>query len=118
MSDEVNMHVQVLGEGASGKWVAIRLEDGGSDHQLYDTRRDAIRHQRYERECCYVCVPPFGTMMGVREAESFLVLHRSMYQAGYRLEDPADPAPIHPLIQVAAPRRGSKYAYAWKGEWK
>jgi hypothetical protein len=117
MADEVNMHVHALGEAASGRWVAIRLSDGGSDGVMYDTRPQAITHQFHEKQCCYVRIPPFGQLMNPREAESYLVLHRSMYDAGYRLQDPQDPAPIKPLINVAAPRRGSKYAYAWNGRW-
>src|SRR6266850_2689201 len=29
-----------------GKWIACRLDDGSSDHILYDTRSDAVRHHR------------------------------------------------------------------------
>ena len=31
--------------GSAGRFMAIRLADGGSDRDLYDSRDDAIRHQ-------------------------------------------------------------------------
>lgn len=117
MSDAVNLHVQALGVQASGRWVAIRLSDGGSDGVLYDYRRDAILHQLHEKLCCYVRIPPFGQMMSTREAESYLTLHRSMYDAGYRLQDPDGPEVIKPLMNVAAPRRGSRLAWKYNGVW-
>lgn len=116
--DNVNLHIAAIGPEAYGKWVAIRLSDGGSDGALYDTRADAIRHQMHWSQCCYLMIPPFGVMLTPREAESYLTLHRSMYDAGYRLQDPEQPAPIKPLVQVAAPRRGSRLAYLWKGQWR
>lgn len=118
MCDNVNLHVVALGHEASGKYVAIRLSDGGSDGALYDTRADAIRHQMHWSQCCYVRLQPFGTMLTAREAESYLTLHRSMYDAGYRLQDPDDPGIIKPHAQVAAPRRGARLAYLYKGEWR
>jgi hypothetical protein len=118
MADEVNLHVAALGHAASRKWVAIRLSDGGSDGVLYDTRRDAIVHQVHEKQCCYVRLPPFGQTMNYREAESYLTFHRSIYDAGYRLQDPDDPQPIKPLVNVAAPGRGSTLALPWRGIWR
>ncbi len=85
-SDAVNLHVAGLGWDATGKWVAIRLSDGGSDGTLYDSKRDAVRHQLHEQQCCYVAIPPSG--MNACSAESYLALHRKMYDAGMRLTDP------------------------------
>ena len=31
--------------GGGGRWLAVRLRDGGSDHVVYDKRSDAMRHQ-------------------------------------------------------------------------
>jgi hypothetical protein len=117
MCDSVNLHIEALGPLAGGKWVACRLSDGGSDGIAYDTRAQAVRHQMHWSLCCYVRIPPFGVRLTAREAESYLSLHRSMYDAGFRLQDPEDPYPIKPLIQVAAPRR-SKFAYKWNGEFR
>lgn len=116
--DAVNLHIEALGPAAAGRWVAIRLSDGGSDNVLYDTRPDAIRHQLHESLCCYVRIPPFGVRLTVMEAQSYLTLHRSMYDAGYRLQDPQQPQVIKPLIQVAAPRRGARLAHKYRGVWQ
>lgn len=114
-ADAVNLHIAALGHEAYGKWVAIRLSDGGSDGTLYDTRPDAIRHQLHEQLCAYFCIPPFGNLLSPPEAEAFLTYTRSLYDAGYRIPDPTAPAPIVPLINVAAPRRGSRLALPYRG---
>lgn len=85
--------------GNVGRWIAVRLSDGGSDHAVYDTRFDAVRHQLDERLCAYVQVPPGG--MQPREAEAFLRYHRTLYDAGFRLPDPEfiDRMPAMPLTR-------------------
>jgi len=82
-SDLINLHVIT---GGVSRWVAIRLSDGGSDGVVYDTRKDAVRHQLHETLCAYVCVPPDG--MTPKAAESFLTFNRNVYDAGYRMTDP------------------------------
>lgn len=117
-ADEINRHIFVLGHEAFGKWVAIRLSDGSSDGVLYDNRADAIRHQLHEHQSAYFCIPPYGCTITASEAETFMTYHRSMYDAGARYGDPDAPAPITPLLATAAPRRGAKLSWAYKGEWK
>jgi len=85
-SSAVNIHLAGAGFDAIRKWVAVRLADGGSDLVLYDTKRDAVRHQLHEQQCAYVSIPPGG--MSPCEAESFIAMHRKMYDAGMRLTDP------------------------------
>lgn len=85
-SEAVNIHLRMLGMEAVGKWVAVRLADGGSDHVLYDTKADAVRHQLHEFQCAYVCIPPLG--MPPADAERYLTVTRQMYDAGVRLADP------------------------------
>jgi hypothetical protein len=85
-SDEINLHLAALGFEAFRKWVAVRLADGGSDKALYDSKRDAVRHQADEQLCAYVCIPP--TRMSVCSAEAFLSFTRRAYKAGFRLPDP------------------------------
>jgi hypothetical protein len=69
------------------RWVAIRLVDGGSDGVTYDSRAAAVKHQSDEFLCAYILVPPTG--MAPREAEIFMAYHRKLYDAGFRLPDPA-----------------------------
>jgi hypothetical protein len=85
-SEAVNIHLRVVGPEAIGKWVAIRLSDGGSDMVLYDKKADAIRHQLDEFLCAYVCIPPNG--MPPSDAVRFLRATRQMYASGVRLADP------------------------------
>jgi hypothetical protein len=85
-SDAANLHVSALGFDSVRKWVAVRLADGGSDGTLYDTKREAVRHQPHEHLCAYICIAPNG--MSVCSAESFLSTHRKLYDAGFRLADP------------------------------
>lgn len=81
--------------GAVGRWVAIRLSDGGSDGVPYDMRADAVRHQLHETQCCYVKVPPGG--MTPKEADAFLEYNRTLYSAGFRMPDPEFNMPLMPL---------------------
>lgn len=93
-SDHVNLHLSAIAvRDAVNKWVAIRLSDGGSDGTLYDTRKDAVRHQLDEFLCAYVSILPNGTTPV--EMTRYLVLCRQLYDKGLRLSDPAnDPANV------------------------
>lgn len=83
--------------GNAGRWVAIRMSDGGWDGTLYDSRPDAIRHQFYEQFCCYVMVPPSG--MTPKEADAFISYNRNLYDAGFRMPDPEIEVPLMPLLK-------------------
>lgn len=83
--------------GHAGRWVAIRLSDGGWDKTIYDTRADAVRHQFHEQLCAYVRIAPSG--MKPREAQAFLDYHRKLYDAGFRLPDPEFQPPLMPLTE-------------------
>lgn len=85
-ADAYNFQLAVHGENAAGKWIAVRLIDGGSDAKLYDTKADAIRFQLHETMCAYICLLP--TRMPVEDALSVLRVHRKLYEAGARLSDP------------------------------
>lgn len=85
-SDAVTMQLTVHGFSAAGKWIAVRLADGGSDAKLYDTKQQAIDHQIHENLCAYICIVPTG--MPVQDALSFLRTTRRLYDAGMRLSDP------------------------------
>ena len=87
-SEIITLHLIANNEHV-GKWVAIRLSDGGSDGVLYDSRANAIRFQLHEQQCMYVKIPPDG--MPAEHATRFLEIHRMIYDAGYRLIDPDRP---------------------------
>jgi hypothetical protein len=94
MSDAVTLAAVT---GNVGKWMAIRMSDGGSDNVIYDHRRDAVSHQFHEQLCCYVKVFPGG--MTAQECAGFLEYHRAAYDAGFRLPDPEFQPPLMPLTK-------------------
>lgn len=88
-ADQVNLHYAANELGAwnaVGKWIAVRLQDGGSDGTAYETKGEAVRHQFDEFLCCYIRL--IGQRMDVCEAEVFLETNRRLYDAGMRLADP------------------------------
>lgn len=70
------------------KFIAIRLSDGGSDGTLYDSKRDAVRHQSDEKLCAYIAFRNLAGGMNPIEAERYLKWNRDAYDAGMRLPDP------------------------------
>jgi hypothetical protein len=94
------------------KWLAIRLSDGGYDGNLYDSKRDAVRHQLDEFLCAYVC---FKNLIGgarPKEMELFLKFNRDAYDAGFRLPDPDDQFGGRDVLMTTALRdfyRGQGY---------
>jgi hypothetical protein len=78
----VNTHLMVDPEGNRGRWVALRLSDGGSDGVVYDDVAAAADHQLHYQQCMYVRIPWGG--LPVAEAETLLTYHRRVYDAGNR----------------------------------
>ncbi len=80
-------------------WVAIRLEDGGSDGNLYDSKREAIRHQLHEQQCMYFSYrgSPEG-FQSPKDAQLYLDYHRHIYSSGGRFADPDDASGGRDLI--------------------
>jgi len=68
-----------------GKWMAFKLEDGSTDHEVYPRKQDAVRHNDEFRHC-FIKLHPGG--MGICEAQIMLTFHRNAYDAGFRLSDP------------------------------
>lgn len=72
-------------------WIAVRLSDGGTDGNLYDTRLDAVRHQAHENQCAYLSLRAAISGMTEQEAYVYLKFHEHAYDAGYRFTDPERP---------------------------
>ena len=70
-------------------WVVLRLADGGSDGTLYESRREAVRHQSDEKLCAYFSYrnSPNG-FASRKDAQLYLDYHRMAYDQGFRLPDP------------------------------
>lgn len=91
-TDEINRHLdRIAWWDIRNCWVAIRLADGTSDGTLYDSKRDAVRHQSDEKLCAYVSFRNLGPSgANARELAVFLKFNRDAYNAGLRLPDPDD----------------------------
>lgn len=72
-------------------WIAVRLSDGSTDGVLYDTRRDAVKHQAYEKQCAYLSLRQAPGGMDIQAAYAVLKFHRDAYDAGYVFTDPEHP---------------------------
>lgn len=83
--------------GGAGRWLAVRLQDGGSDHVLYDRRSDAMAHQISPEHALYLLIPPDGMTTG--QADRVLGFWRDVYSAGHRAVDPTDNFPSMPLTR-------------------
>lgn len=92
VSDEITLHAIA---GSAGKWAAIKLADGSTDHVAYDSRSDAVSHQLSPEYCTFVLIPPGG--MSVKEADVLLDFWRQVHDAGFRAVDPRNDIPSMPL---------------------
>lgn len=76
----------IHGEDMTGRWVAISLEHGGCDQRLYESKAEAVKYQRREEECAYLCATGMPTK---GELRYFLDENERLYDAGMSLADPA-----------------------------
>jgi hypothetical protein len=97
-ADVVTLHAVA---GNAGQWCAIRLIDGGSDNQVYDTRENAQKYQLNPEFCTYILIPPSG--MEVQEAKAVLAYWRALALSGIRGDRTDVQWPLMPLL--AADRR-------------
>lgn len=85
-ADAHNLHLHAEKTDAIGRYIAVRLSDGGSDGILYDKWVDAVRHQLHRDQCAYVCIQP--DLMTVAEAAAFIRFNRAARDAGLPMADP------------------------------
>lgn len=93
------------------KWLAFKLEDGTSDGVLYDTKREAVRHQHGNEQ--WYAFFPFRNCLGgtnAREMAIFLLWNRDAYNNGMRMPDPDDVHGGRDVLMTAA--RGDQYRQA------
>lgn len=85
-ADHHNLHLTAVGLDAVGRFFAVALHDGSSDGVLYDSKADAVRHQRHnEQFYCYVPITPAAKTPC--EMETWIAYVRALYDAGARLPD-------------------------------
>lgn len=103
ISDEVTLHLTAQDHHATeatNRWIAARLADGVSDHQLYDTKAEAMRFAPpilgcFDTQCLYVQIPLTG--MPPSEALHLLKLFRQPWLRTDAPVDDLNPHAFHPL---------------------
>jgi len=75
-------------EEISRGWMAFALADGQTDHTIYPSKVEAIRHQSDEFRYMYVSLARCIGGMSAKDAQLFLDVHRQAYDGGMRLTDP------------------------------
>lgn len=85
--DTYNLHKMADPRGSIGRWFACALADGETDGVLYDSKRDAVRHQHHN-ESRYTFLKVGPSSMNVCEAEVMLGTARQLYEKGLRMSDP------------------------------
>lgn len=78
-------------------WMAFALSDGQTDHTVYPSRQDAIRHQSDETRFLYIALRSCPSGMPEKDAEIFLEVNRHAYDASMRLSEPEAPQLIMPI---------------------
>lgn len=89
VSDTYNLHRIAAGLDAVGKYFAAAIADGRSDNVLYDTKRDAVRHQKHD-EMYFTFIRIGPQSMRECDAEVMLKVARMAFEQGLRLADPDD----------------------------
>lgn len=87
IADTYNLHRLADPLGNIGQWFASRLSDGTTDNALYQTRYEAVRHQKHnEKQYMFTQIVP--SSMTCHESETRLQVQRRMEDAGMRVIDP------------------------------
>ena len=87
ISDTYRLHRTAQGAAAIGRFFAAALADGSTDGQLYDGKRDAVRHQHHnEQRYIFLAIGPHD--LSPCEAEELLHIQRMFYDRGIRWADP------------------------------
>jgi hypothetical protein len=87
VSDGYRLHKMAAGHAAAGRWMAVALADGASDGVLYDSKRDAVRHQHHN-ELWYAFLPITPGDVSVCEAETYLEVNRMLSRKNIVMTDP------------------------------
>ena len=87
LCDTYNLHRMVDLHGSIGKWFAAALQDSDSDGVLYDSKLEAVRHQKHNEQY-YAFIKICPNSMNVCEAEVMVMTNRNLYKNGMRMSDP------------------------------
>lgn len=86
IADAHNLHLVAGSYDAIGRFIAVTLQDGSGGRELYDSRRDAVVHQKHD-EARYVFLRICPASMTTCEAETLLITHRGLYARRMGLTD-------------------------------
>lgn len=86
MADAMNLHAVCKSKG----WAVFALADGTSDQTAYETREDAVRAKRWDRDNFLYLQIPAGGVLDPAEMQGCLDYARALSNAGGRLPDPRD----------------------------
>lgn len=86
MADVMNLHAV----GKARGWAAFALADGRSDNVPYESREDAVRHHKWDRDNFLYLEIPRGGVNDPIEMVACLHYARQLHKGGYRLPDPRD----------------------------
>jgi hypothetical protein len=89
--DTYTLHRMAAGDNAYGQWMACALSDGRSDNTLYDSRGEAVRHQKHNEDR-YVFIPIRPGSFTLCDAETLLKCHRLLAATQKALIDRDHPA--------------------------
>lgn len=89
MSDTINEKlIHHTWANIKTQWMAFSIADGRSDGTMYDSKRDAVKHQQREQDAYYVC---FKSLMGgasQKDCAIMIKFARDAAKAGLRFVDP------------------------------
>jgi hypothetical protein len=86
MADAMNLHAVARSRG----WAVFALADGKSDNTAYETRDDALRAKRGDRDRCLYLQIPMGGVSDPAEMQGCLDYARILHDMGARMPDPRD----------------------------
>jgi hypothetical protein len=86
MADTMNLHAVCKSRG----WAVFALADGTSDSTAYETREDAVRAKRWDRDNFLYLQIPAGGVNDPAEMQGCLDYARALRAHGYRLPDPRE----------------------------
>lgn len=98
VSDAYNLHRVSDPIGSIGKWLHVKLEDGTGGNTLFDSKVEAERDTGHME--MYYAFPQVGPWPMTPElAETFLHLHRRMYENNLKMADPDAAGGGHEMIR-------------------
>lgn len=99
-----------------GKWMAFKLEDGSTDHTIYDHKQDAVNDKKSRaKDYCYLKIDPQG--IPLKHALHFLKINRHPMIDTTAPEHVINPA-LYPRFTNLTPEQKETARKAAEAEWR